>query len=140
MFTPSTRQWLAAAALALSLAALCFAPPALARVVYNTIDNAATLTHDGRHITITGPIANSQIERVDLRVTITQRTTGALAEGRLRFFGTTTLQHWTLDADVIGDADFEEGPAVAVAVAVTSRHGRTTDAHQWLVPIQLQPE
>ena len=32
---------------------------------------------------------------------------------------------------------FQEGPATAVAVALTTVRGETTDAHQWLVNITL---
>jgi hypothetical protein len=109
------------------------------RLIGNTIDPHATLIDHGR-IVLTGPISCSQEEWVDMRVTVTQRSTGALAEGRLRFVGTTEEQHWTIEATAIGKAEFEEGPATAVAVAVTSLHGETTDAHQWLVPITVERE
>jgi hypothetical protein len=75
-----------------------------------------------------------------MRVTLTQRTTGAIAEGTLVFTGTTTEQEWQVTVDAQGDADFEPGPAVAVAVATTRLRGLVTDAHQWLVPVTLQPE
>lgn len=70
-------------------------------------------------------------------MTVTQRTTGAVAEGYARLRGTTEGQQWLVEAAVLGRADFEEGPATAVALATSSRRGFTDDAHQWLVAIDL---
>ena len=125
----------------LALLALCLPQMGMARrLSANTIDPLATLSANGEHIAITGPLRTTQVEWIEMRVTVTQRTTGALAEGRLMLLGTGVDQHWQLDVDVRGRAEFEEGPATAVALAVTSRQGRTTDAHQWLVPITLHRE
>jgi hypothetical protein len=130
-----------AAALALVLMILFLAQAGLARrVILNTIDAAATVSEDGRRVFVTGPISCTQTERVDLRVTLTQRLTGAIAEGRIRFVGTTTLQHWEVEVCATGRESFDPGPAAAVAVAVTSVRGVANDAHQWLVNITLEEE
>ncbi len=110
------------------------------KLAANTIDPVATLTHHGNRVVLTGPIRCTQTERVDLRVIITQRTTGAIAEGQLRFTGSIIEQQWEVVAHVRGEADFESGPATATAIAVTTRHGEATDAHQWLVSVDVQDE
>lgn len=110
------------------------------RITFNTIDPVATLQDHGRRITLHGPIACTRIEWVALRVTVTQRTTGAIAEGYAIRIGTPTVQPWEVIAAVRGEAAFEEGPVTAVAVAVSRRNGDATDAHQWLVPVMLQRE
>src|SRR2546429_428902 len=82
------KQWVTAAAVVVALAGLFVARTAFAKVVLNTIDPVATLAEKGRHITVTGPIAVTAGERTLLRVTVSQRTTGAVAEGRTIFTGT----------------------------------------------------
>ena len=95
------------------------------------------ITDHGRELLITGPITVTAGEVVHLKVTVTQRSTGALAEGTALLRGTGTPGVWQVEADVSGHAAFQPGPATAVALAVcTSRH-RATDSHQWLVNITL---
>jgi hypothetical protein len=108
------------------------------RLAGNTIDPVASLHENGRRITLTGPIRCTQVEWVALRVTVTQRSTGAIAEGYAILLGSTDVQHWQLHASVRGSATFEAGAATAVAVAVSTREGEATDAHQWLVPVTLE--
>ena len=108
------------------------------RLSANTIDPVATLTDCGARLVVTGPLRTTQVEWIDMRVTITQRTTGALAEGKLRLLGTGLDQRWQVEAEVRGDTAFEPGPATAVALAVTTSQGLPTDAHQWLVPVVVQ--
>jgi hypothetical protein len=134
------KQWLVPAAIVLALAGVFVARTAFARVVMNTIDPVGLVAHNGRHVTLTGPLAVTAGERVQMRVTVTQRTTGAVAEGQAVFFGTGTTNHWEIEAAVEGDETFEAGPATAVAIARTSVQGQATDAHQWLVNITLVQE
>lgn len=68
---------------------------------------------------------------------MTQRTTGALAEGRGFVVCTGEVQAWGVDAAIQGRESIEVGPATAVASARSVAQGVTTDAHQWLVPIDL---
>ncbi len=127
--------------LAVSLPAVSLPLIALApKLAANTIDPEASLAVHGTHIVLTGPIRCTQTEWVDMRVTVTQRDTGAVAEGHLRFVGSDTTQHWTVDAVVRGQAAFVEGPATVVAIAVTSRAAQPTDANQWLVPVVLHKD
>ena len=51
----------------------------------NTIDPVAVVAGAGRHLIVTGPIRCDQTERTYLRVTVTQRETGAVAEGNAFF-------------------------------------------------------
>ncbi len=94
----------------------------------------------GRHLIVTRPIACNQEERVDLRVTVTQRETGAVAEGSTFFTCAVETQQWEVHAVTHGKAIFEEGAATAVGVASTTSRGVATDAHQWLVDITLVGE
>ena len=111
-----------------------------ARVVFNTIDPVGDVRDHGRRIVVTGPISCDEGQRSDLRVTVTQRSTGAVAEGRTVITCTGAVQQWEVHASVHGRESLEEGPAIAVALASTSTHGDTDDAHQWLVGITLVKE
>jgi hypothetical protein len=135
------RRWLMPAAVFLALAGLVGAQTALARITRNTIDPVATLTAQGRHVTVTGPIEILPAgETVYLRVTVTQRTTGAVAEGIAFLTGTGAIQQWTVRATTQSRERFEEGAATAVAVARSTERGSATDAHQWLVGVTLVRE
>ena len=139
---PTKRQMigLVSAALALSLVGVFIAPMAFARVTYNTIGPVAIVTDNGRHILVTGPIECNEGERSELRVTVTQRPTGAVAEGRAFIICTGNLQQWEVVVATGGKETFQEGPATAVGLARTTAHGDTTDAHQWLVNVTLVKE
>jgi hypothetical protein len=146
MLAQSTRKYLTglvALATVLTLIGVLIAPAAFARIAQNTIDPLATVGDSGRHIVVTGPIACDKGERAYLRVTLTQRSTGAVAEGytRIACIGETEadIQQWAVHVAVRGPA-FEPGPALAVALARTTTHGHTTDAHQWPVEITLVGE
>jgi hypothetical protein len=127
-------------AILLTVVGTFVARTAFARITANTIDPVGLVAENGRHLTLTGPIAVTAGERVELRVTISQRSTGAVAEGVAFLAGTGTTARWKVEAWAEGAATFEAGPATAVALARTTAGGKTTDAHQWLVEIQLVPE
>ena len=86
---------------------------------------------------VTGPVICTAGETIDIRVTLTQRATGALAEGFTRFSCAGALQHWLIDASTRGRESFQDGPATASAAGVTSNRGTVDDAHQWLVEVNL---
>ena len=75
-----------------ALVGVCLAPLALARILTNTIDPVAIVSGNGLHVLVTGPIACMEGERASLRVTVTQRETGALAEGVALFTCTGVIQ------------------------------------------------
>jgi hypothetical protein len=104
------------------------------------IDANATLADNGRHVILTGPVSCDDGERASLRVTVTQRSTGAVAEGQIFVTCNGDEQHWKIVAATQGAEDFEQGPAVAVALGRTTTQGKATDAHQWLVEITLVGE
>ena len=136
---PTTKHLscLASAALVLALAGVFVAPRAFAKVAANTIDPLAIVSDNGRHIIVTGPIACTEGEKAYLRATVTQRSTGAVAQGLTRITCTGDIQQWEIHASKRGKEIFEEGPATAVALARTTFRRNITDAHQWLVNITL---
>ena len=73
-------------------------------------------------------------------MTVTQRSTGAVAEGRTLITCTGNIQQWEIHASTQGNETFQDGPATAVAIARTTSRGEATDAHQWLVNITLAGE
>lgn len=143
MFIQPTKKHthcLVSAAIVVTCVGLFSAPLAFARIAANTIDPVAIVTDNGRHIVATGPIGCTAGEKAYLHVTVTQRSTGAVAEGTTRIFCTGDTQQWEVHAATRGDAIFEEGSATAVALARTTDYSGTTDAHQWLVNITLAGE
>ena len=137
MFVKKQLNPLVSAITFLTVLGLVLAPAAQARVVLNTIDATAKLSENGRRLVVTGPIQTDVVEKIYLRVTVTQRATGAVAEGIAILRGTGELQTWEVRAKTRGKASFEPGPATAVALAITSDKGQTSDSHQWLVNITL---
>jgi len=140
MFTQLTKTPLRVCVLAVILVALVgvfIAPTVFARVVGNTIDSVAIVADEGRHLIVTGPIGCTENERAYVRVTVTQRSTGAVAEGRTLIVCTGGTQQWEVHAATQGKETFQEGPATAAAIARTTDRGETTDAHQWFVGITL---
>ena len=143
MFARLTQNYVkrvAVAIVVLTIAVLFPAQGAFARIAKNTIDDEAVLSRHGRRLMVTGPIECTAGERAVVRVTVTQRATGAVAEGGTLISCTGELQHWEIGAWTLGKASFQEGAATAVAIATTHDQGNTSDAHQWLVPITLVGE
>ena len=137
MFAKNHLRALVSTVILLALLGVSVAPVAYAKIAFNTIDPIAAISDNGRRIVLTGPIQTDIVEKIYLRVTVTQRTTGAVADGIAILRGTGELQQWEVKAKARGKASFEPGTATAVAVAVTSDRGQTSDAHQWLVNITL---
>src|SRR5262245_53606595 len=133
----------------LAVAGWWLTPPAFARIARNTIDPQAVVTDNGRHLVVTGPIECTAGERSFVRVTVTQRTTGAVAEGSTVFECSGAPEMWEVHATAQGKAAFAPGAATAVGLARTvareehqvrrsgSSRKDVTDAHQWLVDIEL---
>lgn len=127
------------ATIALIIQSALFAPTAFAGIQSNTIDPAASIAQNGRHITATGPIGCTAGQHAHLQITVTQRSTGATAVGHTTIACNGYIQQWEIHASVQGRDSFGVGAAVAVALGRTSDHGHTDDAHQWLVNITLVP-
>ena len=124
----------------IAISLIAAAPVAVARIMNNTIDALAIVADGGRHLVVTGPITCTAGEQSILRVTVTQRATGAIAEGQTLVVCSGAAQEWEAHAAIQGRQSFQLGSAVAVASARTTTRGDTTDAHQWLVPITLVAE
>jgi len=134
------KPWFVPATLLVILAGMFVARTAFARVAMNTIDPVGIVADKERQVTVTGPIAVTTGERTELRVTVTQRSTGAVAEGVIVFTGTGQTNQWEITAMAEGRAPFEAGPATVVGLARSSVSGQATDAHQWLVNVTLLRE
>ena len=130
----------AVAVVVLTIAGLFLAQGAFAKIMRNTIDDEAVLGRHGRRLVVGGPIQCTAGERAVVRVTVTQRPTGAVAEGGTLISCSGEPQHWEAGAWTLSKASFQEGAAIAVAIATTHDQGNTSDAHQWLVPITLVGE
>jgi len=144
MLTQSIKQhkkWLVAAAILLTVGDVFVARTAFAKIVSNTIDPIARVGANGRHLIVTGPVRTDMVQPVFLHVTVTQRSTGAIAEGVATFTGTGNDQQWEVHAFARGRETFAEGPATAVAFARSATsHGEFDDSHQWLVNVTLVGE
>lgn len=106
----------------------------------NTIDPDVTMNQNGRHLSIRGPIACDTGELLRIRITVTQATTGALAQGytSLDCAGEDVDLEWSARAVTYGAARFEEGEAQACAMGLT-RIGKTvTDIRQWCAANNVQ--
>lgn len=134
------KTWLVPTTLLVILASICVVRTAFAKIVYNTIDPIGIVIDKGRKVMVTGPIAVTAGERTELRVTVTQRSTGAVAEKVIFFTGTGQTNQWEITAVAEGRAAFEAGPATVVGLARTSLQGQPTDAHLWLVNVTLLSE
>ena len=134
------QKWLVPAAILLTLVGVFVARTAFAGTFLNTINAVGIVADKGRHLTVTGPIGATAGDRVELRLTVTQRSTGAAAEGRAFLTATGAVQQWEVETAAEGGATFEAGPATAVAFARNTVGGKATDAHQWLVNITLVME
>jgi hypothetical protein len=79
---------------------------AFAGLSANTIDPVAIVTDNGRHLIVTGPVVCTAGETAYLRVTVTQRLTGAVAQGLTRLTCTGDDQQWEVHAVAYGKETF----------------------------------
>ena len=119
------------------LSSVLFASLLEARIAKNTIDPTARLADNGRTLVVTGPIQCSETQPTYMRVTVSQRSTGAFANGIAQVTCTPDERQWEVRVTAQGNATFEEGPAIATALARSTLDGSPDDAHQWLVEITL---
>ncbi|MFP3939104.1 MAG: hypothetical protein ACOC7L_03515 [Acidobacteriota bacterium] len=135
--------------LSIAVLALFWAPaPARAGVYLNTFEAVAFLAPDGRAGQVTVKLGCDRGERFRLRVTVSQRATGAVAEGRARGVCTgdrvrEDFQLVPVPVRAVGDARFDEALSATVAgLAITTvgRRGSSerTDLHQWIPDFQLR--
>jgi hypothetical protein len=153
--TRAQRLSLASAGLLLTLSVavvgLLAARAAHAKIANNTISPGLPLSGDGRRVLVSGPITCTAGERAYIRATVTQRTSGAVAEGDGSVACTGEVQTWRVAAQCQTKESFAPGTATAVGLARTftpkedghgngPRHQAATDSHQWLVSVTLASE
>ena len=105
-----------------------------------TINAVATLRSKGGEVLVEGPIQCEKHEMLRLRVTVSQRTTRALAEGNLEQEATGRVQCWEVVAKRQHAESFEEGPGEACVLATTWHHGTLTDVAQWRGELVIMEE
>ena len=133
-------QCFVSAVMALALVGVGITSMSFAAITSTTINPLAIVTDNGRRLIVSGPMVCTESETVELRVQVTQRATGAVAEGRTSLTCTGAPQHWDVDALIQGLETFRVGSATAVAFGRTTTRGAPTDAHQWVVDITLGGE
>ncbi len=103
----------------------------------NTINPVAIISSDGREVVVSGPIRCDEGNCLQLRVTVTQRTTAAVAEAVWNGDCAGRIQKWEVTVLAKGEPRFEEGQAQACTIATSARSGETSDAYQWCVDVIL---
>jgi hypothetical protein len=97
----------------------------------NTINPDVTMNANGRHLNVRGPIGCDPGDLLRIRITVTQASTGAIAQGYTNYRCTGEDFEWTLKAVAYGAARFEEGEAQACALGSTRQGNTITDVRQW---------
>lgn len=112
--------------------------PVSAGIRLNTIDPFATLRGNGHQVVVTGPIRCDLGETIEIRIVVTQASTGARAEGSYHGPCSGDLQHWTAHAPTLNGPTLTAGAAQVDAWAGTSARGKLTDIHTWSRAVTLQ--
>jgi hypothetical protein len=102
---------------------------ALSTLTTNTI--APTATMEGKRVLATGLVACTAGQRLELEITVTQRSTGALARGKKNTRCTGSTEQIPVRLKTRGKARFTPGNAEACALGVNRDQQRVVDAHQW---------
>ena len=107
--------------------------------VYSPDIDLVQVSADGRQLRVSGPIVCTKGEQLSVRATITQRSTGALADGQWAGTCTGLLQRWTIrQLNAYGAPSFRVGSAQACGLATTWYRGRRSDAYQWCGNVTVQ--
>ncbi len=114
-----------------AVALLVLSQSALAIFTRNTIDPNATLSVQGRHVLVTGPIECTQGEQLRIEITASQESAGAWGKGHTQLWCTGDLQQWSVLVVARGAATFQEGLSEVCAVGMTRHHGKPTDVREW---------
>ena len=92
----------------------------------------------GQAIKLSGPVTCPAGDTITLRATISQRTSGAVAEGHwIKHCTATTHRTWRTTATVIDGVGLTAGRAHAVGLAIVRHAGKPVDAFQWQRTITL---
>jgi hypothetical protein len=100
-------------------------------------DHHGTLINGDRAVLISGPIACSAGEIVRIRATVSQVSTGAVAEGIWSRQCTGTMLQWHITARVTDGAQLRAGGADGVGLAIIRHHRTPVSAVQWISPLTL---
>jgi len=100
-------------------------------------DRAGLLASGGDRVRLSGPVDCSVGDTVSIRATVSQLSTGAVAEGVWSKPCTGTVLHWHITAIVNDGVHFSTGSADGVGLAVIRDHGVPRSAIQWIRPLAL---
>jgi hypothetical protein len=103
-------------------------------------DRTGVLTDGGRAVRVSGPVACKAGERVRIRTTVSQVSTGAVAEGVWSKLCTGNTLHWHVTAIVSDGVHFSTGHAEGVGLAIVRGHGVPVSAVQWIRPLTLKAD
>ena len=118
------------------LALVLLTRPLTAGIYLNTIDPEASLHSPQQYMLVTGPIGCDVGETYQIRVRVTQVSTGATAEGMTSDLCTGDRQPWRVRTQYT-NYSFVKGDAHAEAWAETIRDEKVTDERNWEVDITL---
>jgi hypothetical protein len=105
--------------------------------VGGNFDRSGVVVKSGRAVRVSGPMSCRAGGTVRLRATISQRATGAVAEGSWSRPRTGKTQHWHITANATDGADLKAGCAHGAGLAIYRYAGRPVDATQWLNALTL---
>jgi hypothetical protein len=101
-------------------------------------DHTGVLTVGGGAVRVSGPITCTAGDFVRIRATVSQTSTGAVAEGIWSKRCTGTALHWHITAIVTDAGHFAAGGADGVGLAIIRSHGIPVTAVQWLRGLTLK--
>lgn len=101
-------------------------------------DRAALLANGGVTVLVSGPITCRVGDRVRIRATVSQASTGAVAEGLWSKGCTGRSMQWHITAIVTDGAHFSARGADGAGLAIIRRHGMPGSAIQWIRPLTLK--
>jgi hypothetical protein len=106
----------------------------------STVSDSARLAAGGRALQVGGVVRCSACRGFTLGATVSQRGSGAIAQGGVRCTCDGVAEHWLLTARAREGTTFRRGPArVCVWVTARSQGGEAIDARQWCESVTLTP-
>lgn len=109
------------------LAVVLLSQPVGAGSMLNTIDDTATLNPGGHSVVVTGPVRCTEGETMEIRVTVTQESTDAVARGSTHLRCTGERQQWAVHAATRGPDGLQGTSAHVDAWGQTRFRGAVTD-------------
>ncbi len=105
------------------------------RTITPEVDTGLPIRTDGRHVSMTGPMACDPGEGWEVTATLLQR--GSRGTGRSEGMCRGDIQEWVVRVVAEGGGTFEPGAARGCAVLRTLSQGAETDRHEWCNDIRL---